>query len=75
MSAGTRGSWGCCDGAGGWLTGRSTALSLADKEGEIVLTILQLLSSFYMESKSKEENYLAVVSVSKFPYPWQNYFD
>ena len=51
--------------AGAWLT----------KGGETILIIPQLPSRFYMESKSKEDNYLAAVSVSMFLHPWQNYFD
>lgn len=57
--------------AGGWLTSRS----LADEGGEITSIIPQLPSSFHMEIKPKEENYLAAVSVSVLLYPWQNYLD
>lgn len=66
-----KGQLGMPCGAGGWFTGGS----LADKGGEITLIIPQLSSRFYMENKSKEDNYLAVVSVSTILYAWQNYFD
>lgn len=64
-----------CPGMPHGACGRLTGRSLADKEGEITLIIPQLLSSFYMESKSKEEDYLAGVSVSVFLYHWRNCFD
>lgn len=32
-------------------------------------------SSFHMESKPKEDNYLTAVSVSMLLYPLQNYLD